>query len=75
MPWPSLKDPSDHEIRAIYEYLKAVPCIQGNYPGEPADRCASERRSTQVAHKNGVAPTTRAGEIGECRPRYAREAQ
>jgi hypothetical protein len=36
--------------RAIYEYLKAVPCIQGNYPGpggpeaniplEPADRCS-----------------------------------
>jgi hypothetical protein len=36
-------------MRAIYEYLKAVPCIQGNYPGiggplanippEPADRC------------------------------------
>jgi hypothetical protein len=39
----------EHEMRAIYEYLKAVPCIQGNYPGiggplanippEPADRC------------------------------------
>jgi hypothetical protein len=39
MPWPGLKDLSDHDIRAIYEYLKAVPCIQGNYPGEPADRC------------------------------------
>lgn len=39
MPWPGLKDLSDHEIRAIYEYLKAVPCVQGNYPGEPADRC------------------------------------
>ena len=49
MPWPNFKDLRDHEIRAIYEYLKAVPCIQGNYPGpggpaanippEPADRC------------------------------------
>lgn len=49
MPWPNFKDLTDHEIRAIYEYLKAVPCIQGNYPGpsgaasgippEPADRC------------------------------------
>jgi hypothetical protein len=39
MPWPGLKDLTDHDIRAIYEYLKAVPCIQGNYPGEPADRC------------------------------------
>lgn len=50
MPWPNFKDLTDHEIRAIYEYLKAVPCIQGNYPGpsgadagipaEPADRCS-----------------------------------
>jgi hypothetical protein len=42
MPWPGLKDLTDHDVRAIYEYLKAVPCIQGNYPGEPTDRC-SER--------------------------------
>jgi hypothetical protein len=39
MPWPNFKDLTDHDIRAIYEYLRAVPCIQGNYPGEPADRC------------------------------------
>jgi hypothetical protein len=50
MPWPNFKDLTDHETRAVYEYLKAVPCIQGNYPGpggadanippEPADRCS-----------------------------------
>lgn len=51
MPWPNFKDLTDHEIRAIYEYLKAVPCIHGNYPvpgggsiagipPEPADRCS-----------------------------------
>jgi hypothetical protein len=50
MPWPNFKDLTDREIRAIYEYLKAVRCIQGNYPGpngpaagipaEPADRCS-----------------------------------
>ena len=39
MPWPIYKNMSDHDIRAIYEYLKAIPCIQGNYPGEPLDRC------------------------------------
>jgi hypothetical protein len=49
MAWPAYKNMSDHDIRAIYEYLKAIPCIQGNYPGpkglaqgippEPADRC------------------------------------
>ena len=51
MPWPNFKDLREREIRAIYEYLKAVPCIQGNYPGlagpaagippEPADRCVA----------------------------------
>jgi hypothetical protein len=50
MPWPNFKDLTDHELRAIYEYLKAVPCVHGNYPGpggaaagippEPADRCS-----------------------------------
>lgn len=47
MPWPNFKELTDHDIRAIYEYLKAIPCVQGNYPGpgaqgippEPADRC------------------------------------
>ncbi len=39
MPWPFYQHMTDHDIRAIYEYLKAIPCIQGNYPGEPADRC------------------------------------
>ena len=42
MPWPIQQHMTDHEIRAIYEYLKAIPCIQGNYPGEPADRCKKE---------------------------------
>jgi len=39
MPWPGLKDLSEHDLRAIYEYLSTVPCVQGNYPGEPANRC------------------------------------
>ena len=29
MPWPSFRSFSDHELRAIYEYLSAVPCIEG----------------------------------------------
>lgn len=39
MPWPNLKDLSDNDLRAIYEYLSTVPCVQGNYPNEPANRC------------------------------------
>jgi hypothetical protein len=29
MPWPSFRFFSDHELRAIYEYLSAIPCIEG----------------------------------------------
>lgn len=29
MRWPFFKDMTDHELRAIYEYLKAVPCNPG----------------------------------------------
>jgi hypothetical protein len=39
MPWPNTQELTKHDIRAIYEYLRAIPCIQGNYPNEPADRC------------------------------------
>ena len=42
MPWPFYEHMTDHDVRAVYEYLKAIPCIQGNYPGEPADRCKKE---------------------------------
>jgi hypothetical protein len=39
MPWPNFKDYSDNDLRAIYEYLSAVPCIQGADAYEPAHRC------------------------------------
>ena len=29
MPWPTFQNLTDHELRAIYEYLSAVPCIAG----------------------------------------------
>lgn len=33
MPWPDFQDMSDRELRAIYEYLSAIPCIEG--PADP----------------------------------------
>lgn len=39
MPWPNLRNLSDHDLRAIYEYLSTIPCVEGNYPGDPAHRC------------------------------------
>lgn len=38
MPWPIHQNMTDHDLRAIYEYLSAVPCLEGG-PGEPPDRC------------------------------------
>ena len=29
MPWPTFQSMSEHDIRAIYEYLSAIPCIAG----------------------------------------------
>jgi hypothetical protein len=29
MPWPNFHNMSDHDLVAIYEYLKAIPCISG----------------------------------------------
>jgi hypothetical protein len=37
MPWPAFQDMSDRDLRAIYEYLSAIPCIEGD-PGLPNPR-------------------------------------
>jgi hypothetical protein len=29
MPWPTFAKMTDHDLRAIYEYLSAVPCVSG----------------------------------------------
>jgi hypothetical protein len=38
MPWPVFHNMTDHQMKAIYEYLKAIPCIEG--PKTPADIAA-----------------------------------
>lgn len=42
MPWPNFQNMTDHDIRAIYEYLSAIPCIEGD-PGLPNPRPAGTR--------------------------------
>jgi hypothetical protein len=37
MPWPAFQNMTDHDLRAIYEYLSAIPCIEGD-PGLPDPR-------------------------------------
>lgn len=43
MPWPAFQDMTDRDIRAIYEYLRAIPCIEGDpglpHPRPPNTRC------------------------------------
>jgi len=40
MPWPQYQTMTDLDLRAIYEYLKAIPCVPGG-PGLSASRCGS----------------------------------
>ncbi|HEX4592706.1 MAG TPA: hypothetical protein VH157_00455 [Bryobacteraceae bacterium] len=35
MPWSAFQDMTDHDIRAIYEYLSAIPCITGPSAPDP----------------------------------------
>ncbi|HMD33488.1 MAG TPA: hypothetical protein VKH42_00905 [Vicinamibacterales bacterium] len=28
MPWPAYREWTDHDLQAVYEYLKAIPCVQ-----------------------------------------------
>lgn len=38
MPWPAFDDWTDHDLEAVYEYLSAIPCVEGG-PGMPPERC------------------------------------
>jgi hypothetical protein len=38
MPWPVFHNMTEHQMEAVYEYLKAIPCIEG--PKTPADIAA-----------------------------------
>lgn len=37
MPWSSFQDMTDNDLRAVYEYLRAIPCLEGD-PGLPNPR-------------------------------------
>ena len=41
MPWPVIGKHTDSNLEAIYEYLKAIPCVEGGpgMPVPPATRC------------------------------------
>lgn len=33
MPWPVYQKMTDRDLQAIYEYLSAIPCVEGGEPG------------------------------------------
>jgi len=35
MPWPVHQNMTDQDLRAIYEFLSAIPCIDTDIPGAP----------------------------------------
>lgn len=35
MPWPAQRNMTDRDLKAIYEYLRAIPCVEG--PADPND--------------------------------------
>jgi hypothetical protein len=39
MPWPAFQDMTDHELLAVYEYLRAVPCVAGPATGPLHNDC------------------------------------
>ena len=39
MPWPAYRHGTERYLEAIYEYLRAIPCLEGG-PGLPANRCS-----------------------------------
>jgi hypothetical protein len=39
MPWPEYRHMTTEALRAIYDYLSVIPCVEGG-PGLPPNRCA-----------------------------------
>jgi hypothetical protein len=48
MPWPIQQNMTDDDLRAIYTYLSAIPCLEGG-PGEPPNRCVPAAQTIALA--------------------------
>ena len=57
MPWPNFQDMTDHDIRAIYEYLSAIPCIAGPPAPSPLhndcgdDQAVGQDNASEAPHR------------------------
>ncbi len=48
MPWPTFQNMTDHDLAAIYEYLSAIPCIEG--PEDPTDPLHNDCGTGKLGH-------------------------
>lgn len=61
MPWPIHQNLFDRDMDAIYEFLSAIPCLEGG-PGTVADRCQAAPQTEAVASpKEGATVARQAG--------------
>jgi hypothetical protein len=58
MPWPVFRNVFDREIDAVYEFLSAIPCIEGG-PGTQENRCAAPPATQAVAGPKNATVVTR----------------
>ena len=58
MPWPIQQNMSDDDLKAIYAYLSAIPCVEGG-PGEPPNRCVPAAKTVAVATPKNAAIISR----------------
>lgn len=58
MPWSAYGNMTDRDLQSIYEYLSAIPCLEGGL-GEPANRCAAGSATTAVAGPKNLTTVSR----------------
>lgn len=58
MPWPVYSNMTDDDLKAIYVYLSAIPCVEGG-PGEPMNRCAAPPKTIALAGPKNITTTSR----------------
>jgi hypothetical protein len=59
MPWPNFQDMTDHDIRAIYEYLSAIPCIAGPPAPSPLHNDCGDDQAVGADHVSEAPHRTR----------------
>ena len=58
MPWPAYGQMTDRDLQAIYEYIAAIPCLEGG-PNEQPGRCTPGASTTAAAGPKNLTATSR----------------